>query len=59
MRDESLKSEIADMLNARVLMFIGSVVGACANASVLIAPGSTATIDRLGSVHITRGRDEN
>ena len=40
----SALSNIADLLNARVLMFIGSVVGAAANAAVLIAPGSTAVI---------------
>ena len=28
------------------------------STSVLIAAGSAATIDRLGSIHITRGRDE-
>lgn len=30
-----------------------------ASTSVLIVPGSTASIDRLGSIQITRGRDEN
>ena len=40
----SAVSNIADILHARVLMFIGSIVGACANASVLIAPGGTAVI---------------
>ena len=40
----SAVSNIADMLNARVLMFIGSVVGACANASVLVAPSGVAVI---------------
>ena len=37
-------SNIADILNARVLMFIGSLVGACANASVLVAPNGVAVI---------------
>jgi len=40
----SAVSNIADVLNARVLMFIGSLVGACANASVLIAPSGAAVI---------------
>ena len=40
----SAVSNIADILNARVLMFIGSLVGACANASVLIAPNSVTVI---------------
>jgi MFS family permease len=35
---------VADVLNARVLMFIGSLVGACANAAVLVAPGGMAVI---------------
>ena len=30
-----------------------------ASTSVLVVPGSIATIDRLGSINITRGRDEN
>ena len=30
-----------------------------ASTSVLIVPGSIATIDRLGSIRITRERDEN
>jgi hypothetical protein len=34
----SALSNIADLLNARVLMFIGSLTGAAANAAVLIAP---------------------
>lgn len=37
-------ANLADILNARVLMFIGSVVGALANAAVVVAPGSTAVI---------------
>ena len=40
----SALSNLADILNARVLMFIGSLVGACANASVLIAPNGFAVI---------------
>ena len=40
----SALTNIADVLNARVLMFIGSVVGACANAAVLVAPGGAAVI---------------
>jgi MFS family permease len=40
----SAVSNIADILNARVLMFIGSLVGACANASVLLAPNGIAVI---------------
>lgn len=40
----SAVSNVADILNARVLMFIGSLVGACANASVLIAPSGVAVI---------------
>src|SRR5262245_59359972 len=31
-------SNVADLVNARVLMFIGSLVGACAYAAVLTAP---------------------
>ena len=37
-------TNLADVLNARRLMFIGSVVGAIANAAVLIVPGGLATI---------------
>jgi hypothetical protein len=40
----SALSNIADILNARVLMFVGSLAGAAANAAVLIAPGATAVI---------------
>src|SRR5262245_37481360 len=40
----SAVSNIADVLNARVLMFIGSFAGALANAAVLIAPSGTAVI---------------
>lgn len=35
---------VADILNARVLMFIGSVIGAAANAAVLLAPSGAAVI---------------
>lgn len=35
---------VADVLNARVLMFIGALAGAGANAAVLIAPSGTAVI---------------
>jgi MFS family permease len=40
----SAVSNIADLLNARVLMFLGSLIGACANAAVLIAPGGITVI---------------
>jgi MFS family permease len=40
----SALSNIADIFNARVLMFIGSLAGAAANAAVLIAPGATSLI---------------
>jgi MFS family permease len=40
----SALSNIADLLNARVLMFIGSVIGAAANAAVLVAPGGASVI---------------
>ena len=40
----SAVSNIADVVNARVLMFIGSLAGACANAAVLVAPNGTAVI---------------
>jgi MFS family permease len=40
----SAVSNIADILNARVLMFIGSLTGAAANAAVLVAPGGTSVI---------------
>ena len=40
----SALSNIADILNSRVLMLIGSLVGAAANAAVLVAPGGTAVI---------------
>jgi MFS family permease len=39
----SALTNVADLLNARVLMFTGSLVGACANAGLLMAPnGGTA-----------------
>ena len=40
----SALSNLADLLNARVLMFVGSVVGAITNAAVLIAPGGASVI---------------
>jgi MFS family permease len=40
----SAVTNVADMLNARVLMFIGSLVGACANAAVLVAPNGESVI---------------
>lgn len=40
----SAVSNLADVLNARVLMFIGSLAGALANAAVLIAPSGTVVI---------------
>ena len=40
----SAVSNLADLLNARVLMFVGSLAGACANAAVLIAPTGLAVI---------------
>ena len=40
----SALSNVADILNARVLMFIGSLTGAAANAAVLVAPGGTSVI---------------
>ena len=40
----SALSNVADVLNARVLMLIGSLVGACANAAVLVAPSGIAVI---------------
>ncbi len=39
----SAVTNVADLLNARILMFIGSLVGASANAGLLVAPdGATA-----------------
>jgi len=40
----SALANIADLLNSRVLMFIGSVVGAAANAAVAIAPSGAVVI---------------
>ena len=40
----SAVTNVADLLNARILMFIGSLVGACANAGLLIAPDGTTAI---------------
>jgi MFS family permease len=40
----SAVSNIADVLNARVLMFIGALVGACANAAVLIASSGAMVV---------------
>ena len=40
----SALSNLADTLNARTLMCIGSLAGAAANAAVLVAPGSTSVI---------------
>jgi len=40
----SAVSNIGDVFNPRVLMFIGSLVGACANAAVLVAPSGSAVI---------------
>lgn len=40
----SALTNVADLLNARILMFIGSLVGACANAGLLIAPDGTTAI---------------
>jgi MFS family permease len=40
----SALSNIADTLNSRTLMFVGSLVGAAANAAVLFAPGGASVI---------------
>ena len=40
----SALGNLADVLNARTLMFIGSLAGAVANAAVIVAPGSTSVI---------------
>ena len=40
----SALSNIADVLNSRTLMFVGSLVGAAANAAVLVAPGAVSVI---------------
>ena len=40
----SALGNLADIFNARTLMFIGSLVGAMANAAVIVAPGSGSVI---------------
>ena len=40
----SAVANLADVLNARVLMFLGSVIGALTNAAVLVAPGGAGVI---------------
>ena len=40
----SAVGNLADVLNARVLMFLGSTIGAISNAAVIVAPGSEAVI---------------
>jgi MFS family permease len=40
----SAVANLADILNARVLMFAGSVIGALTNAAVLVAPGGAGVI---------------
>ena len=40
----SAVANLADVLNARVLMFLGSVIGALTNAAVLVAPGGGSVI---------------
>ena len=40
----SAVANLADVLNARVLMFLGAVVGALTNGAVLVAPGGAAVI---------------
>jgi MFS family permease len=40
----SALGNLADVLNARVLMFVGSLIGAITNAAVLIAPGGASVI---------------
>ena len=40
----SALGNLADVVNARTLMFIGSLAGAAANAAVIIAPSSTSVI---------------
>ena len=40
----SALSNLADVLNARVLMFVGALIGAITNAAVLIAPGGASVI---------------
>ena len=40
----SAVANLADLLNARVLMFVGAIVGALSNAAVLVAPGGGSVI---------------
>jgi MFS family permease len=40
----SAVANLADLLNARTLMLLGSVSGAAFNAAVLVAPGASAVI---------------
>ncbi|MFA5908850.1 MAG: MFS transporter [Vicinamibacterales bacterium] len=40
----SALANLADILNARTLMFLGSLVGAAANAAVIVAPGPASVI---------------
>ena len=40
----SALGNLADIFNARTLMFIGALTGAIANAAVIVAPGSTSVI---------------
>ena len=40
----SAVTNLADVLNARVLLFLGALAGAIANAAVLLAPGSGTVI---------------
>ena len=40
----SAVANLADVLNARVLMFLGSLIGALTNAAVLVAPGGGSVI---------------
>lgn len=40
----SAVANLADVLNARVLMFLGALTGALANAAVLVAPGALEVI---------------
>jgi MFS family permease len=42
----SALGNVADIMNARTLMFVGSLAGAIANAAVIVAPG-TATVIAL------------
>ena len=40
----SALGNLADIMNARTLMFVGSLAGALANAAVIVAPGTAAVI---------------